>query len=117
MAKCISVIALGVVLSLALGCDAGRISRLEKENEELKAQVKKDHAVGDYDLQEKCSRTAKAWVTENYPSDKDTLMLSFSNHHNSAQNKCFVFVEWHYKLGTRNSWTDHRSLWDVNENV
>jgi hypothetical protein len=100
------------------GCDTGeRVSRLEKQNEELKTEIKKNQAAIEYDLATKCSRDGKAWFRENFPPDKDTAMLTYSNHYNRSHNKCFLFVEWHYNMGKQGSWTNHMSLWDVNENV
>ncbi len=118
MGKYVPMIALGVVLSVAPGCDhAERISKLEKQTEELKAETKRNQAATEYDLATKCSRDGKAWFRENFPPDKDTITLTYTNHYNRSQNKCFLLVEWHYNLGKSGSWTNHMSLWDVNENV
>jgi hypothetical protein len=41
----------GSALIVATGCDNGeRISRLEKQNQELQAEIKKRDAVAEYDL-------------------------------------------------------------------
>src|SRR5215469_18780500 len=45
-----------------VGCDNDRISKLEKLNQELAAELKKDHATADCDLQTKCSRRFKKVV-------------------------------------------------------
>jgi hypothetical protein len=113
------VIALGVALSFAAGCDTGqRITRLEKENEELKAEIKKNQAAADFDLQAKCSKDARAWFNENWSRDKDTVLLDFTNHYNKAQNKCFILVEYHYSLNDgRGSWTGDMALSDIYENI
>jgi hypothetical protein len=104
-------------------CDLpDRVSRLEKENKELKAEVSSPAAVADYDLQAKCSKDAREWFNVNWAGgrDKDTLLLEFTNHYNKKQNKCFIFVEYHYNshLAGREgwSWTNDMSLWDVYEN-
>jgi hypothetical protein len=74
MSKCCRTVALGVALLVAIGCDSGeRISRLEKQTEELKAAISKDRSAVDYDLQAKCSRDAKAWFNDNQSSDKTVL--------------------------------------------
>jgi hypothetical protein len=118
MGKYVPMIALGIVLSVALGCDhAERISKLEKQTEELKAETKRNQAATEYDLATKCSRDGKAWFRENFPPDKDTITLTYTNHYNKSQNKCFLLVEWHYNLSKSGSWTNHMSLWDINENV
>jgi len=104
----------------AAGCgDSQRITQLEKQNEEFKAQLARNQAATDFDLQAKCAKDSKAWFDENFPIDKDTILLDHSNHYNKEQNKCFVMIEWHYKssLYGEGSWTNHMSLWDAYENV
>jgi hypothetical protein len=98
------------------GCDSERISKLEKQNQELQSQVKKDRAVADYDLQAKCAGDSKVWFFENWSQrDKDTISLTYTNHYNKRLNKCFIMVEYHYSTFGR-SWTNSMSLWDVYEN-
>jgi len=107
-----------VVCGLVVGCDYGaRLSRLEKQTEELKAETKRNQAATEYDLATKCSRDGKAWFRENFPPDKDTIALTYTNHYNRSKNGCFILVEWHYNIGKQGSWTNHMSLWDVNENA
>jgi hypothetical protein len=111
-------ILLGLILLPILGCNDDKIARLEKQNEELKAQMAKQNAAADFDLQAKCSNAAKLWFRENWGSgrDKDDILLDFSNHYNKASNQCFVQVVDNRRVGTRNSWSKHMSLWDVFEN-
>jgi hypothetical protein len=114
--------AVGLVLLMSVGCDVpDRVTRLEKETQELKAEVAKDHAAtsatADYDLQAKCSRDAKAFFNEGWRQDKNTVLLDYSNHYNKAMNKCFIFVENHYNLGINGSWVNDMQLWNVYENV
>jgi hypothetical protein len=110
-------IAAGAVFLMAIGCDHGeRISRLEKQSEELKAEVKKDHATADYELQAKCSRDSRVWFKENWSADKNTILLDYTNHYNKAQNKCFILVERHYSWDKSDTWTNDMTLWDVYEN-
>src|SRR5262249_34995184 len=92
-----------------------RLKALEKENKELKESVKRSEAAIDFDLAAKCADRAKVWMRENFPPDKDTLLLTPTNHYNKAQNKCFVLVEWHYQLGNKKSmsWQNDIMLWDV----
>jgi hypothetical protein len=113
--------AVGLLLMI-LGCDVpDRVSRLEKENQETKAEIEKIRtarsATADYDLQAKCSKDAKTFFTEGWTRDKDTVLLDYSNHYNKAQNKCFIYVEYHFHTGTDASWINDISLWDVYENV
>jgi len=57
------------LLLMILGCDVpDRVSRLEKENQETKAEIEKIRtarsATADYDLQAKCSKDAKTFHRE-----------------------------------------------------
>jgi len=107
---------IGALFLVTTGCDTEeRISRLEKQTQELQAEVKKDRAATDYDLQAKCSRDARAWFKENWQSDKDTLLLDYTNHYNKSLNKCFVVVEYHFSTPV-SEWTNDMTLWDVYEN-
>ncbi len=45
-----------------VGCDdSEKITQLEKQNQELQVEVKRNESVVDYDLQDKCSKDATAW--------------------------------------------------------
>lgn len=106
---------------LITGCDIpDRMTRLEKENAELKSQIEKDHAVRDFDLTAKCSKDARAWFNENWSRDKNTILLDFTNHYNVKLNKCFILVEFHYTSTNAgqngDSWTNDMALTDVYEN-
>jgi hypothetical protein len=118
--KTLAIFATVTVTVLAAGCgDGQRIAQLEKQNEEFKAQLARNQAATEFDLQAKCSKDSKAWFSESFSNDKDTVILDYSNHYNKEQNKCFTVVEWHYKsaLFGEGSWVNHMSLWDVYENT
>lgn len=68
------------MILVAIGCDTpDRVSRLEKQVQELQTKVGKDQAAIDYDLQSKCSKDAKAWFNESWGrGDKDTVLLDQS---------------------------------------
>lgn len=112
-----------LICCLALcACDADRVAKLEKENTDLKAQIEKQKNTAlQYDLQAKCSKDARGWFNENWSRDKDTILLDFSNHYNTKQNKCFILVEYHYNSTFAgpggSSWTNDMTLTDVYENV
>jgi hypothetical protein len=112
---------LGAAAIIAAGCDSDRVSKLEKENQEMKAKLEKNNVALDYDLQAKCSKDARAWFHENWSRDKDTILLDFSNHYSAKLNKCFIFVEYHYNSSPSNgdlsSWANYMTLYDVYENV
>ena len=110
-------IASAAVLLMAVACGQDeKIANLEKQNQELKAEMEKSRATADYDLQAKCSRDARGWFNENWSRDKDTSLLNFSNHYNKSLNKCFILVEYHYMVDANGSWVNDISLWDVYEN-
>jgi hypothetical protein len=100
------------------GCGYGeRISNLEKQNQDLRTEVKRSSAVADFDLAEKCSRDARAWFNTEWSRDKATMLLDFTNHYNKARNKCFITIEWHYRLNPNGeSWVNDIMLYDVYEN-
>ncbi len=101
-----------------VGCDVGERAKLEKENKDLKEAAAKNRAAVDYDLQAKCSKDARAWFKETWQSDKDTLLLDFTNHYHKGLNKCFVLVEYHYSYGDgEGSWMKDLVLYDVYENA
>ena len=52
-----------VFLALDVGCDiSDRIARLEKQSQDLQAEVTKSRAAADYDLKAKCSKDARGLV-------------------------------------------------------
>jgi hypothetical protein len=117
--NCLRMMSVGLLLLVAVGCDnAEKISRLEKQVEELKTQVNKVQAASDFDLQAKCSRDAKGWLDEQWGrGDKDTILLHQTNHYNKSLNKCFVLIEYHFNNGRGNgSWSNNMTVWDVYEN-
>jgi hypothetical protein len=107
------------VMSFALtGCDADKIARLEKQNQDLQDQLKKQQALASLEFQSKCSRDARTWFHENWRGDKDTTLLDFTNHYNKVMNKCLIVVEYHYSIGdVRGSWMNDMTMWDVYENA
>lgn len=117
MIKHLMIAVIALSLSIPDGCDhEDRLKRLEKDNQDLKAQVSKDQAVTDYDLQAKCSRDAKAWFNGTWSRDKDTVLLTYTNHYNKALNKCYIWVEYHYRVDKNGSWYKDLLLTDVYEN-
>ena len=110
-----------VLVLSAAGCDGDKVAQLEKQNAEIKAQLVKQNATTDFDLQAKCSTAAKTWFNENWSRDKDTILLDHSSHYNAKQNKCFILVEYHYNShfggpGTE-SWANSMTIMDVFENA
>lgn len=105
---------------LVAGCDADRIAKLERENADLKAMVEKQNAATAYDLQAKCAKDARVWFNGNWPADKDTILLDFTDHYSAKLNKCFILVEYHYNSHLAgpggDSWTNDMNLYDVYEN-
>jgi len=105
-----------VACLLLTGCNyEERLGKLEKQNRDLQAEVKKERAVAEYDMQAKCAKDSKLWFGENWPSDKDTLLLTYTNHYNRSLNKCFIEVEYHHTVYD-GSWANSITVWDVYEN-
>jgi hypothetical protein len=100
------------------GCDdPQRMTRLEKENADLKAQLSSEKNVTrNYDLEARCSKDARVWFGQNYSRDKDTTLLDFSNHYHVPSNQCYIFVEYHWRQGAGDSWMNSIALWNVYEN-
>jgi len=108
-----------IMILAAVGCDVpDRVTRLEKQMQELQSKVSKDQAVVDYDMQEKCAKDAKTWFNENWGrGGEGTTLLNETHHFNKAQNKCFIVVEYHSDQSPSPSWMNDISLWDVIENT
>lgn len=111
-----------ICCALLAGCDTQRISKLEKENAELKAKLEKQSAAENFELQGKCSKDARTWFNASVSREKTTIFLDFANHYNEKRNKCFILVEHHFNstsvLGIKEgtSWTNDETLTDVYEN-
>jgi hypothetical protein len=103
-----------------MACDIpGRVSALEKQNSELRAEIQKLKSTSDYDMQEKCNRDAKEWLNTNWQNSKDTVFMTYNSHYNRASNSCFIVVEHHVKspFGDNGSWSNVIEMWDVLENT
>jgi len=106
------------VLLMAIGCGQDKkIAILEKQNQELKAEMEKSHTTADYDLQAKCSKDARTWFNETWSGTKGAIFLDFTNHYNKSMNKCFILTEYHFSAGEAPSWANSMALWDVYENA
>jgi hypothetical protein len=107
---------------LGSGCDQDqRIASLEKQvkvlNDKLDRQTEREQAIAEYDLEARCSRDSRQWFIENWSRDKDTIILTYTNHYNKRLNNCFVYVQWHYTTDKRGSWMNDMELWNVHENT
>ena len=112
-----------VGILVVAGCDSSdRISKLEKQNTELKTQLENLKTTHDYDLQEKCNRDAKEWFREDgqqrWDDPKTAIFASYNSHYNRTSNACFIMAERHVKssFGEDGSWSNAIELWDVLEN-
>jgi len=109
-----------ICVGMLAGCDVDRMTRLEKENGDLKAKVARQDTAMNYDLQAKCSKDARAWFNQNWSRNKNTILLDFTNHYSKSQNSCFIEVEHHWNEATfikgNSSWTNHITLWNAYEN-
>jgi hypothetical protein len=108
----------GLSIFLFVACNnSDRIARLEKQNQELQAQIKKDHGISDFDSQSKCSRDSRTWFSQNWSREANTILLDFNNHFSASTNKCFILVEFHYSEGKSGSWVNHLSFYNVYDNA
>jgi hypothetical protein len=91
---------------------------VQKENQELKTKLQEQKNLQNLELQSKRARDAKAWFRENWREDQLTTLLDYTDHYNKQMNKCFIMVEYHYKLAASElSWYNDMTLWDVYENL
>src|ERR1035437_4437321 len=97
---------------LATGCDMpDRISKLEKQNQELQAQLKSRQKQQSVNLesQAKCAKDARDYFHINWETrDPATKQQGYTNHYNKSSNKCFILI--HYS-----DWTN-KALQDYDEN-
>ena len=108
---------IAVLLLIMVGCDSSdRVAKLEKKNKELQTAQSERDRVANYDLQSKCAKDAKQWFGENWPSDKTTVLLTYTDHYSKSFNKCFTFVEYHYSAGRNMDWINHMTIYDIYEN-
>lgn len=108
---------LGAAL-FATGCDNDRISRLEKENQELKAKLEKNNVAQEYELQARCSKDAERWFTQHFPPQRETTSVTFTNHYAKSINTCFVQVDNNFYTKSRLvTYYTVGSLWNIYENT
>jgi hypothetical protein len=110
-----------LMIWLAVGCDIpDRVAKLEKDNKELRTTQSERDRVASYDLQAKCAKDAREYFERNWPPNKDTVLLDFRDHYNKSENRCFIFIEYHYNSEMaapgRTSWTNLMNVYDVQEN-
>ncbi len=67
-----------------------QISQLQKQNQDLQAQLAKQQS-NDFDLQSKCSQQAKVFL-DYFEGGKSAENISYENHFNQKLNKCFVLI-------------------------
>jgi hypothetical protein len=103
-----------LLLVLCVGCNSDRITKLEKENQELKEKLPQETANRDDD-QMKCLGEARTFFEAKYKRDKSTTFMNYMNHFNRAQNACYIVVEWRANNAPFGS-TSSTSLWDTQKN-
>lgn len=110
-----------LVLFAFVGCNDERVAKLEKQTAALELQLAQTQKSGQLELQAKCGKDAKIWFDQNWQPDKDTILLTYTNHYSTAKNKCFINIEFHYNLGAANNlsnykWYNNVAVHDVYEN-
>lgn len=102
---------ISTILLILCGCNGDRITKLEKENEELRARLAEETMNRNSD-QTKCLQDAKTFFEDKYRRDKSTTFLNYMNHFNRHENVCYVLVEWHAENAPL-GWTNSISLWNT----
>jgi hypothetical protein len=89
------------LLSLLARNDSRIIAQLEKETKDLQEQLQSQRQADDWNLQSICAAAAKAYFDERWAPgrNKDTIRLDYINHYNKPLGKCFVLVEYNYRMG------------------
>jgi hypothetical protein len=100
---------IGSILLLAsASCDIpDRVTRLEKQNQEIKELVAKEKsAVTDFDLQGKCAKDAREWYGRNYVRDKGHRPFGLSKPLQQSREQvlhcsgvALQYTKWHCKFG------------------
>jgi quinol monooxygenase YgiN len=106
---------IAVFATVLLGCDSGRIEKLEKQNQEILTQLHQREAVQIYDLEAKCAQEAKAYFSEHWRPDKMTAVLNRTNHYNRSLNKCLILVREQSFMDENNEWYLGLTLADVHQ--
>ena len=86
------VLALVFLAAIVVGCDADKVRRLEKENQELAAKLDAVTKGASLDLQKKCADQSGA-IYKELGWDTHQLASSYTNHYNQKMNKCFLQIE------------------------
>lgn len=107
-------------LLFAIGCNTGeRLTRLEKQTADMKAEIDKSKGVQDYDLEARCSKDAGKWFSANFGLSRAATLLHFTNHFNKASDQCFIVVEYDYRVDRHSAESElmyTTSMWNVYEN-
>ena len=100
---------------LLVGCNSGEMDKLEKQNQEILAQLHRLEISQKFDREAKCSQAAKEYFRDNWRTEKDQAALVYSNRDNTALNKCFIYVKSMTYMNAGNEWRASQSLSDVYE--
>jgi hypothetical protein len=98
-----------------VGCDSGRIDKLEKQNQEILGQLHQQEAVRIYDLESKCAQEAQTYFSDHWRPGKLTAVLNYTNHYNRSLNKCLILVREQSFMDENNEWYLGLTLSDVHE--
>jgi len=111
------------VMVIFVGCYDERISKLEKQNQELQSDMNKMKTtiLADYDLQTKCSRDARdfffgGFYTRSASETAQTIVQNYTTHYYKVENICYMLVLDYYRFKGQ-SWVSEESLWGVNQGV
>jgi len=106
---------LGILAATLVGCDSGNMAKIEKQNQEILAQLRRQEQFPTYDLEAKCAEEAKHYFGEHWRPDKMTAVLNYTNHYNRSLNKCLILVREQTFMDANNEWHIAVILADVHE--
>lgn len=91
-----------VCAAFTVSCESSRIDKLEKQNQEILSQLRRQETVQDLDLQAKCAQSAKAYFAETRdeyrasPFRAEILStLTYTDHYSKSLDKCLIRINNH----------------------
>lgn len=80
-----------ILVLTSVGCNSGKIEQLEKENQDLRAELRKQQEImSNFNYQERCAEQARKTFNELGYAKKP--FASYENHYNGKLNKCFMEI-------------------------
>jgi hypothetical protein len=91
-----------------VSCESSRIDKLEKQNQEILSQLRRQETVQDLDLQAKCAQSAKAYFAETRDEYRTSAFradilstLTYTDHYSKSLNKCLIRINNHQTVPSK----------------